>query len=100
MSSAVGTALAASSWDSASVRNQAELAGILNQPEATVAAMEAGGFTHEQAMASLTGMVQGQAVTLATNQVMAVAGIGFAIAAFSIWLAPRPRAGVDLSAVH
>jgi len=100
MSSAVGTALAASSWDSASVRNQAELAGILNQPEATISAMEAGGFTHEQALASLTGMVQGQAVTLATNQVMAVAGIGFAVAALSIWLAPRPRADVDLSAVH
>ena len=37
---------------------------------------------------------------MGTNQLMTLCAIGFVIAAFTIWLAPRPRAGVDLSAAH
>ena len=44
--------------------------------------------------------VSSQAVMMATNQLMTLCAIGFAIAAFTIWLAPRPPAGLDVSAVH
>ena len=49
---------------------------------------------------ALTTQVSSQAVMMATNPLMTLCAIGFAIAAFTIWLAPRPRAGVDVSAVH
>jgi DHA2 family multidrug resistance protein len=100
LSGAFATSLVATFWETGATRNQAELAGLLNQPEEAMATMQAGGFTPDQSLEALTGIVHSQAVTLATNQLMTVCAVGFALAALSIWLAPRPRADVDVSAVH
>ena len=62
--------------------------------------MQQQGAGYDQAVQALTSQVQGQAVIIGTNQVMTLCAIGFAAAAFTIWLAPRPRAGVDVSAAH
>jgi DHA2 family multidrug resistance protein len=100
LSGAVATSLVNTIWDDKAARNQTELAGALHDPEGVMAAMQAAGMSHDQALASLTGQVQSQAVVMATNQLLTLCAIGFAIAAFTIWMAPRPRAGVDISAAH
>ena len=100
MAGAVATSLVNTIWENNATRNQAELAGALHDPEGTMALMQATGMSHDQALQSLTSQVQGQAVIMGTNQLMTLCAAAFAIAAFTIWCAPRPRAGVDLSAVH
>lgn len=53
-------------------------------------------MSHDQALYYLNHMVDSQAVTIATNQVMATA-FCFAIAAFVIWLAPKPTRTVSMA---
>jgi MFS transporter, DHA2 family, multidrug resistance protein len=100
MAGAVATSLVNTVWDNNTAANQSELAGQLHGAEATMAAMQQSGLTADQSLQMLTNQVSSQAVMMATNQLMTLCAIGFAIAAFTIWLAPRPRAGVDLSAAH
>ncbi|MCW3834664.1 DHA2 family efflux MFS transporter permease subunit [Sphingomonas canadensis] len=97
---AFATSLVNTVWEHGAARNQAELAGVLHDPEGAVAAMQGAGFTHDQAVAALANTVSSQAVMIGTNEVMALCAFGFGIAAMSIWLAPRPRPGVDMSGVH
>lgn len=42
-------------------------------------------------------MVEGQSVTIATNQVMSLLAFAFAIGAAVIWCAPRPKHAVDMT---
>ena len=100
MAGAVATSLVNTVWENNATRNQAELAGTLNDPEATLTLMQQSGLSYDQALSSLTSNVQSQALVMGTNQLMTLCAIGFVIAAFTIWFAPRPRAEVDLSAVH
>lgn len=100
MAGAVATSLVNTVWENNATRNQAELAGALNDPEGTLALMQQTGLSYDQTLSSLTSNVQSQAVVMGTNQLMTLCAIAFVIAAFTIWFAPRPRAGVDLSAVH
>ena len=100
MSGAIATSLVNTVWENNSNRNQAELAGALNGAEATLAAIQQQGASYEQAVQLVTGQVQGQAVIMGTNQVMTLCALGFAAAALTIWLAPRPRPGAYISALH
>jgi len=100
MAGAVATSLVNTVWENGATRNQAELAGALNDPEATMALMQGTGMSADQSLQALTNQVQGQAVMMGTNQLMMLCGFAFVIAAFTIWFAPRPRAGVDVSAMH
>ena len=55
------------------------------------------GMSHDQALQYLNHMVDSQAITIATNQVMATTAFCFAIAAFVIWLAPKPTRSVSMA---
>ena len=99
LAGAFATSLVTTAWDSSGRRNHAELAGTLHETQTTdqLAAIGAG---PEQARSMIDQYVQGQSVMLATNQVfMAVAAL-FVIAAFIVWLAPKPTRIVDTSAAH
>lgn len=100
MAGAIATSLVNTIWENNATRNQAELAGTLNDPEATLTMLQQAGLSYDQSVQMLTSQVQSQAVVMGTNQLMTLCALGFVIAAFTIWLAPRPRAGVDLSAAH
>ena len=50
---------------------------------------------HDAAISQLNGMVQSQSVMITTNQLMFVVAVAFAIAAFAIWLAPKPSRAID-----
>jgi DHA2 family multidrug resistance protein len=100
MAGAVATSLVNTIWENNAIRNQADMAGELHNAEATLQLMQSTGMTYDQSLQSLTNQVQGQAVMMGTNQLMMLCAFAFVIAAFTIWFAPRPRAGVDVSAMH
>ena len=57
--------------------------------------MIASGTAPDAALAQLNTLVQGQSVMIATNQMMMIVTLAFAIAATVIWLAPQPTRAID-----
>lgn len=79
---------------------RADLVAISDRGGETLATLTASTGSLETARATLERMIEPQAAMLATNEVMAVTGVIIAIAAVSVWLAPRPAHQVDLSQAH
>lgn len=52
-------------------------------------------MTADAVMQSMDRLIAGQAVMLATNQIMAAVGIAFIVAASVIWLAPKPTRSIE-----
>ncbi|CAN5226236.1 DHA2 family efflux MFS transporter permease subunit [soil metagenome] len=100
LSGAIGTALATTAWDDASRVSRAELVPSLNQPGATIAALQQTGMTLEQARASLDRMVEVQASTLGVLHVFLVAACVFVGAAAIVWIAPRAKNVTGGAAAH
>ena len=94
LAGAFATSLATTMWEREAKIAHENLAGLVHPlpPGA--------GFTPEQGRLILERIVQTESVTLATNAIFwACTGL-FAIAALLVWLAPKPRPGVDLGAAH
>jgi DHA2 family multidrug resistance protein len=91
LAGAFATSLMTTSWENQASAKRSELVGALNQPQAALDGMTAQGFSSGQALGQLEGLVQSQAVMLSTNQMFLVTAGVFAIAATTIWLAPRPK---------
>lgn len=90
LSGAIGTALVTTAWDMTSRVSRSEMVGRLNDPEAALARMQAGGMSAEQARAALDRMVDVQASTIGASHVYLFAFAAFAVAAILIWFAPKP----------
>jgi MFS transporter, DHA2 family, multidrug resistance protein len=88
---AFATSLMTTAWDDTAGAKRTDLVGAMNQPQAAVDRLSANGFSPDQALAQLEGLIQTQAVMLSTNQMFTVTAIVFAVAATTIWLAPRPK---------
>jgi len=88
---AAGTALSTSMWDSASREARANLAGSLNGADGAMAQMQAAGMEPEQARGVIERLVEAQAATIGSNHVFLVSAIVLFIAAWLVWLAPRPQ---------
>jgi MFS transporter, DHA2 family, multidrug resistance protein len=97
LSGAVATSLVTTIWADKTTYMHAELSGLADRAGKTIRTLTASGMSHDQALFSLDHMVEGQAVTIATNQVMAIVTLAFAVSAFVIWLAPRPARAVDMT---
>ncbi len=94
LAGAFATSLMTTLWEHEGRIAHEELAGLVRPlPPGT-------GFSAEQGRQVLERLVQTESVTLATNMVFWVCTALFALAAALVWLAPRPRSGVDLSAAH
>ncbi|CAM3175241.1 DHA2 family efflux MFS transporter permease subunit [Sphingomonas antarctica] len=100
LSGAVGTALATTAWDDAGRVSRSELVGKLNDPAGAIATLQAAGGTYEQARGSLDRLVEGQAATLGAIHVYWLSALVFLIAATLVWIAPKPRANVDMGGGH
>jgi DHA2 family multidrug resistance protein len=100
LAGAIGASVATTMSERGTQASRAELAGVLNDPERAIAAMQVNGLSPEQARAALDHMVQSQAFTLATTEVFFVSAVLFILAASIIWLAPKPTRAVDVSAAH
>jgi DHA2 family multidrug resistance protein len=95
MSGAVTTSLVTTAWDDKTTTAHAELAGLADRSGDTLRTLTGSGMSHDAALNQLNGMVQSQSVMIATNQLMFVVALAFAIAACAIWLAPRPSRAID-----
>ncbi len=95
MSGAVTTSLVTTAWDDKTVVAHAELAGLTDQSGETLRTLAASGMSQDAAVSQLNNLVQSQSVMIATNQLMFVVAVAFAIAAFAIWLAPRPSRAIN-----
>ena len=100
MSGAFGTALVTSAWISTSSATRAELVAALNRPERALFLMERHGMPAAQARTALDGMVEQQAVMVATNHLFLLTGAIVALAAFAIWLMPKPPRALAVAAGH
>jgi len=98
MSGAVSTSLVTTAWDDKTVAAHAELAGLADRNGDVVNTLSASGMSHDAAINQLNNMVQSQSVMIATNQLMFVVALAFAVAALAIWLAPKPTRTVAAGA--
>jgi DHA2 family multidrug resistance protein len=90
-SGAFGTSIVTTIWADSAARDHSTLAGVLNDPGGAMDSMRTAGFSAGQALRQLDGMVQSQAVMVATNQTFFGIGLVMLAAAASIWMAPRPK---------
>ncbi len=90
LSGAAAVSLVNTGWENATTRNHAELVGLTDRTGEVLHGLEASGMAPEAALRALDGIVTGQSVMLATNQVMLVIAVCFVFAACVIWLAPKP----------
>ncbi len=94
LAGAFATSLATTLWEQEAKIEHENLAGLLHPlPPGTAMSAEQGRMVLER-------LVQTESVTLATNTIFWGCAALFAVAAALVWLAPRPRDGVDLSAAH
>lgn len=98
LSGAFATSLVTSAWEDKTSYNHEELSGLLDQSGDALQTLNGLGLMPDMAHAQLDRMLQIQSVMVATNQIMLVVGIIFFVAAFAIWLAPKPTRAVDPAA--
>lgn len=99
LSGAVATSMVNTGWERETRYVRAELAGLTDRAGDTTQAMQMAG-AGEQSKGNLEWLLQGQSVMVATNKIFMIIAVLFFVAAFAIWLAPRPKTQVDTSVVH
>jgi len=85
-------------WGDQITQNHAELVGLSDSDQSVRSLLESSGMAADSVLQSIDQLVNGQAVMLATNQIMTAIGIVFFVAASVIWLAPKPTRVVDAAA--
>ncbi len=96
---AFAVSMTTTSWANATSRARVELAGSMHA-DGPLSQMQAGGLSAAQALGNLDRLVQQQSVMLATNSVFLALSCFTALAAFSIWLAPRPTGPIQAGGGH
>jgi DHA2 family multidrug resistance protein len=91
------TALTTSYWQNATTRNREIIIDRYGETQGIDQFM-ASGFSFKNALSYLEGMVQNQAVMLATNDIYFIYAGGMVVAAVCVWFAPRPPAKATLAA--
>jgi MFS transporter, DHA2 family, multidrug resistance protein len=100
LAGAFATSLVQTSWSNAARASQTELVGAMTHSSEAIDAMVASGKSHELAVATLTNIVEGQSVMLATLKIFGGVALLFFVAASLIWIAPKPRGPIDASGGH
>jgi DHA2 family multidrug resistance protein len=91
MAGAFATGVIVFAWRDSTAASHVDIAGSLNNAPKVLAQMQAAGQGHQQALMSLDGIVQTQAVMLGTNQVFGVVAIILACVSAGVWLMPKPK---------
>ncbi|MBS1169797.1 MAG: emrB [Burkholderiaceae bacterium] len=97
LSGAFATSLVNTVWEDKTNYNHAELSGLVDSAGVHSHAMTEAGMTPEMARGVIDQITTSQSVMLATNEIMIYVSIALVIAAFAIWLAPKPQRVVDAS---
>lgn len=98
LSGAFATSLVNTLWESGAKAKHAELAGLIDPQGETAATLAQTGMSPDAVRGVLEQLTQSQSVMVATNDLMLLMGAAFFIAAFAIWLAPKPARVVDAAA--
>ena len=99
LAGAFATSMVNTSWESQTRYVRSELSGLTDRGLNATDAMLNGGLHVEQAKGTVEWLLQGQSVMIATNKMFMVIAVIFCVAAFAIWLGPKPRI-VDTSSAH
>jgi DHA2 family multidrug resistance protein len=91
LASAVAASIVSTLWENDATRSQANLAGAMQNTQSAFDGLTRHGMSPGEAVGAVTQLVQGEAVMLATNQVLLTCAFVFVLAASAIWLAPRPQ---------
>ena len=100
LSAAIGASIAQTVWEQRERLDRSDLVSTLNDPGTLLGTLQSGGMTADQSRAVLDRLVEVQAATLAVDQVFLGAAAIFALAAITVWFAPRPRKDVDTTNAH
>jgi DHA2 family multidrug resistance protein len=100
MAGAFAVSIATTAWEETSTKRHNELAGILNNSQATLDAFGASGLTPDQSLGQLNNMVQSQSVMLSTNHIFLMSAVCFLIGAAVVWIAPKPKAVIQGGGGH
>lgn len=93
MAGAIGASIAVTIWDDHSKVARSELVGKLHVDETQTALMNQG-MSADGALGYISSLVDKEALTLSANHLFLILALVFLFAAFIVWLAPRPQAGV------
>ncbi|MET0335301.1 MAG: DHA2 family efflux MFS transporter permease subunit [Rhizobacter sp.] len=93
---AIGTSLFTTVWDSRATLHHAQLSESINRGNSaamqTIAQLQAGGNTYEQALATVNRMIDQQAYTMAATDLFWLSSIFFVVLIGMVWLT-RPEKG-------
>jgi MFS transporter, DHA2 family, multidrug resistance protein len=98
LSGAFATSLITTVWDNKTIENHAQLTGLTDTDNSIRQMLENSGMTADAANGTIEQLIHSQSVMLATNQTMLLVAAAFIVAAFAIWLAPKPQRVVDVAA--
>ncbi|MBF7688608.1 DHA2 family efflux MFS transporter permease subunit [Acinetobacter rathckeae] len=90
MGGAIGASLSVTLWDDHASISRSEMVSKLNV-EPTLGELTARGFSQETALATISNLVNKEALTLAADHVFLVFSMIFVAGAMIIWLCPKPR---------
>jgi DHA2 family multidrug resistance protein len=96
LSGAVATSIVTTAWENDTSIKHAELVGLVDRSGEAAQALSLS-MSPDSVRSTLDYLLQGQSVMLATNQLLGIVAIVFAIAAAVIWLAPKPGRAVDMT---
>lgn len=94
LSGAIATSIVQTIWETQTRLQRAELVNVMHPGRVLDS------YGAAQGRIILDRLVQSEAVTLATDKIALWSAGIFAFAAAVIWLAPQPKAKVDMSAAH
>jgi len=99
MAGAFATSISQTFWNNSARSGRVQL---LNQFDSakSLAMIHSGGMSHAGTLRQLENIVQGQSVMLATDKFFMSIGLLMVVAAFSIWLTSKPKAGGAAVAAH
>jgi DHA2 family multidrug resistance protein len=99
MAVAVSTSIALTVWDNSQREVQGDLVSKL-QPADAQAQLSQAGMSADQARGMIAHIVDNEATMMAVNHTFLIAAMVLFAAAALVWLAPRPKGAVDMSAAH
>jgi DHA2 family multidrug resistance protein len=90
---AFATSITTTSWENIASARHENIAGSLNGGHSMLDTLIRAGASAAQALRQHDGLVQTQAVMLATDRVFFVTSFVFVLAAGAIWIAPKGKRG-------
>ena len=95
LSGAFATSIVTTAWEDKTNIMHAELAGLADSANTYGRAMMDAGMSQEMVRGLIDQAATSQSVMLATNEILLLTSLALIIAAFAIWLAPKPTRVVD-----